>query len=295
MAGFDVPPANLLTYVRAGLAAVSTLLVGAAVVCFVASNWSEMGRPLQFGLLEAMVLLPCLGAAFIPKGRVPLALFAFLAIGALFAYFGQTYQTGADPWQLFALWSALGLPLVATVRSETIRVAWIAIAMTGLALWTSGAGALLHEALELECVLGSAAALLLALSLSRPFQRYTGAGSYASSVAIVCALGLASANAWAGINSNGSAWTSTILIGLIVMVATFYARSHFLDILALCACALSLNFLIDTVIVCWMLKASNFDIAALLIIGVAATGLCGISISAIFAIMRQHLSGKGAQ
>ena len=42
---------------------------------------------------------------------VPMGLLAMLGMGALFAYFGQTYQTGADPWQLFALWAALSLPL----------------------------------------------------------------------------------------------------------------------------------------------------------------------------------------
>ena len=31
-----------------------------------------------------------------------MALLAMLNIGGLFAFFGQTFQTGADPWQLFA-------------------------------------------------------------------------------------------------------------------------------------------------------------------------------------------------
>ena len=52
-----------------------------------------------------------LGAMLLPVWRAPLALLVFLITGGLFASIGQTYQTGADPWQLFALWAALGLPL----------------------------------------------------------------------------------------------------------------------------------------------------------------------------------------
>ncbi len=37
-------------------------------------------------------------------------LLATLLLGVFLALFGQTYQTGADPWQLFANWALLILP-----------------------------------------------------------------------------------------------------------------------------------------------------------------------------------------
>jgi len=46
------------------------------------------------------------------------------SIGGLFAYFRQTYQTGADAWQLFALWAALGLPLCLGVGSVVPWAPW---------------------------------------------------------------------------------------------------------------------------------------------------------------------------
>ena len=52
-----------------------------------------------------------LGGCWINRRIALLGLLALLGIGGLFAYFGQTHQTGADPWQLFALWAALVLPL----------------------------------------------------------------------------------------------------------------------------------------------------------------------------------------
>jgi uncharacterized membrane protein len=51
---------------------------------------------------------------------------AVLILGALLALFGQTYQTGADPWQLFATWAMLILPVVVFGRSEVL---WLFFAL----------------------------------------------------------------------------------------------------------------------------------------------------------------------
>ena len=75
------------------------------------------------------------GAAWRPAARAPLALLALLGIGGLFAYFGQTYQTGADPWQLFAWWAALALPLCLGVRSDVLWAPWAAVAVGAISLW----------------------------------------------------------------------------------------------------------------------------------------------------------------
>lgn len=84
-------------------------LAGLGLFMGIASNWNLMGRPGHFALMQGLVLATGVGATLIPRARAPLGLLALLAIGALFAYFDQTYQTGSDPWHLFALWSALAL------------------------------------------------------------------------------------------------------------------------------------------------------------------------------------------
>ncbi len=43
--------------------------------------------------------------------RQALLLAIALNIGALLALVGQTYQTGADPWQLFSTWALMLVPL----------------------------------------------------------------------------------------------------------------------------------------------------------------------------------------
>ena len=72
------------------------------------------------------------GALWRPALRAPLALLAFLGTGGLFAYFGQTYQTGADAWQLFALWGALALPLCLGARSDALWAPWALVVMTAI-------------------------------------------------------------------------------------------------------------------------------------------------------------------
>ena len=96
--------------------------VAVGMIFFFAFNWDAMGRFAKFGLLEAVMLL----AAFIysrldcqrTSSTVSLMGMALLT-GALLALTGQTYQTGADPWQLFAVWAALITPWAAVGRSST--------------------------------------------------------------------------------------------------------------------------------------------------------------------------------
>jgi uncharacterized membrane protein len=288
-AGFDVPPPILLSFVRAGLAATSVLLLGAGMVCWVAANWPDLGRPLQFGLLEALVLLPCIGAALLPQWRSWLALFAFLAIGALFAYFGQTYQTGADPWQLFALWAALGLPLLIATRTESIWIAWVTVAMTCIWLWTHSWRTPFDEQSIIPALAGCAVALLLALLLARPFQGFTGAGVFASGTAIVAALGIVSATAFPSVTGHDAGGLAVILIGLILATAAFYAQSRSFDMLALCVCALAFNLLVDTAIVETVFSGSSRDLlAGVFMVALASIALCGMSVTAIVFVMRQH-------
>jgi uncharacterized membrane protein len=41
--------------------------------------------------------------------------------------FGQVYQTGADPWQLFFTWALLALPWVWVARFELLWVLWLGL------------------------------------------------------------------------------------------------------------------------------------------------------------------------
>jgi uncharacterized membrane protein len=126
-------PRMVLAWFRRGLGYMAGLLGGLGLIFLVAANWNTFSPAGQFSLLELLTLSAYAGAAFVRRARSALAL---LSIGALFAFYGQTYQTGADPWQLFALWAALAFPLALAARSDVVWLAWIVVAASGIGAWS---------------------------------------------------------------------------------------------------------------------------------------------------------------
>lgn len=106
------------------------LIIGAGflssgIVTWLAANWSGFSKFQKlYGTQTVFALLLLLSMGFYwyqkhklksPNFAVPSAVMAFIGavlIGALFALIGQIYQTGADLWQLFALWTVLQIPLL---------------------------------------------------------------------------------------------------------------------------------------------------------------------------------------
>ena len=113
-------------------------LLIAAVGYFVAYNWDEMGRFAKIALLEVLVVVAVLAAVrFGPedlRGRAAL-LGAVLLTGPLLAFIGQTYQTGADTYELFRACALLALPWVLVARWRTLWCLWLLIANVGVALY----------------------------------------------------------------------------------------------------------------------------------------------------------------
>lgn len=111
-----------------------------SVIVFVAANWQHMGHFGKFALVEVFIVGAVLvywkfiNNHMLQKGSL---LFAMLSVGALMALFGQTYQTGADPWQLFSNWAILTLPWVLTSRFTVMWVLWIALIYATIVLYTS--------------------------------------------------------------------------------------------------------------------------------------------------------------
>jgi uncharacterized membrane protein len=58
-----------------------------------------------------------------------------LLLGALMALFGQTYQTGADPWQLFFYWAVLMLPWALIGRFTSIWLIWLGLLNLSMGLY----------------------------------------------------------------------------------------------------------------------------------------------------------------
>ena len=101
------------------LLGLGSALVLAGVVFFVAFNWAQLGHFAKLGLAAVLVAAAATGAFRLGleglPGKISLTAAAVL-VGPLLAIFGQSYQTGADPYELFVGWAALISIWVAIAR-----------------------------------------------------------------------------------------------------------------------------------------------------------------------------------
>lgn len=79
-------------------------------------------------------------------------------MGVFWAVFGQIYQTGADAWQLFALWAACIAPWLPIRPATALWALWVTTLNIALALWSRQAG--------MENGLGSRLSTPLSLALT---------------------------------------------------------------------------------------------------------------------------------
>ena len=124
-------------FLSAALALLGAGLLLAGVVCFFAYNWSRFGRFGKLGLLGAAIAVAALvGWRLLPRLSGQLALTAAaVLVGPLLGVIGQTYQTGADPWGLFATWVVLIAPWMVAARFAPLWLIGIAVLDLALGLW----------------------------------------------------------------------------------------------------------------------------------------------------------------
>jgi uncharacterized membrane protein len=77
-------------------------------------------------------------------------LVATIALGVLLALYYQTYQTGADPWQLFFNWSLLMLPWAVIGRFAAIWIVWVALVNLSIFLYCLTFGGIFGLVFESE-------------------------------------------------------------------------------------------------------------------------------------------------
>lgn len=112
--------------------------LAAAAGYFIAYNWDVMGRFAKIGLLEAG-LVAAVAVALRADSETLVARAALLAAvlltGPLLAFVGQTYQTGADTYELFRAWALLTLPWVLVARWRPIWCLWLLLVNVAIALY----------------------------------------------------------------------------------------------------------------------------------------------------------------
>ena len=116
-------PADNLRFLSRVVLTFAMLLLCSGVIFFFAYNWDDLSRYSKFAIAQGALILSLLPLLRLnlqqPAGQT--ALFAAsLLVGALLALIGQTYQSGADTYQLFLVWATLITPWVLLARMPAL-------------------------------------------------------------------------------------------------------------------------------------------------------------------------------
>lgn len=294
LAGLDAEPEHLGRRLPRGIAVLAAALLGFGVILWIAANWETLGRFGRFGLLQALVLAAGLGALVRSPARVSMALLAMLGIGALFACFGQTYQTGADPWQLFALWALLALPIAFGVRSDVLWLPWVLVTMSGIALWVhahTGHQWRLEPQDAGAYAIGWGLALGVVLALGAELRRHTGAGVWSWRCAVWLLVAMVSGTAFWGLFGRDVATVYWLGLGALSALAAAHAAPRRFDVFAVSAAALGLDTLLVAGAARLLFRTLKVDgdsgIGAMLLLGLFAAGLLAATVSVVMRLARQ--------
>lgn len=293
LAAGDGEPPQLVQRLQPALAWLAAGLIGFGVVMWVAANWASWGRPLKFGLLQLLLAGSLLGAWRWARARAALGLLGLLAQGGLFAYLGQTYQTGADPWQLFALWAALALPLALAVRHDAVWLPWTLVAAVAVALWVQAQGG--HrwaaDAHSPVAPLLGGALLVGFMALLGPWgARWHGAGAWAWRAMGLWSLVLLSAWALKALVAQPVAPAYWAIGGLVAAGTALLWRQG--DLVLLSAAALALQLWLLAGFGRWLFDSGDGDwVGRIFLFGLAAAGLLAASVNLL---LRRHRAARPA-
>jgi uncharacterized membrane protein len=257
-------------------------LLGAAVIYFFAYNWDALGRYAKFALVEVPLGAAIWAAWHWGPDRVQgkaAMLLASLLTGALLALVGQTYQTGADTFELFAVWTLAITPWVLLARMPALWLLWLLLANTALFLYWATFRLLVWWPFSPEAMLWSVFALNTAVlavweaaALKFPWldERWAIRVVATVSGAAVTVLAL-----WAIFEMRKSgpggifAWCAWMVAAILVY------RSRLFDLYVLAIAVFSTVVVATSWLAEWMLKRDNwgaFLFIGLVIIGLSAFG-----------------------
>lgn len=263
---------------------VGTVLLLAGLVFFFAYNWDDLGRLAKLGLVGGLFVGVVAGAWW--KGTTSMAGQAWLVgaavlVGVWLGVFGQLYQTGADAWNLFALWAMLIAGWVWTARSAALWLLWLVLLNATLGFWWAqryslleAPGAVLYVllfALNTVALAGWEVGQWrkVAWMQERWLPRLLALAALWTIVQPVFELIFAGGSV--GAARSGWLWTGAGLYGASVAFSLWHYRQRPRDVLVLAMVLLSVILVLGALLIRVVGDAfAGFLLAGLLVVGLAA-------------------------
>ncbi|AMC34431.1 DUF2157 domain-containing protein [Janthinobacterium sp. B9-8] len=288
-----------------GMAIAAAAMFGLGLIFWIAANWDTLGRTGHFVLLQSLCILLCVAALGLAKARVPFCLLALLSIGGLFAYFGQTYQTGADPWQLFAVWGILALPLCFSTQSDVLWTPWALVVSTGISLWIhahTGHRWRFEQEDTRIFLLGWSSALLLTLALSpkMPYlnafraqpniHNLKGSGPWAFRTALTLSSVMICSSAFTALLMHDASTLYYLGLLLFAIAAAALVQPATFDIYGLSIISLCLNILLVSGLTRLLFHDHSYGnfIGEVFLIGLVAAGLLAFTVSQLLRLSKRQ-------
>jgi len=259
----------------------AVVLLCAAVIMFFAYNWQAMGRYAKFGLVEALFVVAVLAAWRFGPDRIAgqaALLGAAILVGALLALIGQVYQTGADPWELFAVWAIAILPWVAMLRFAPLWLFWLALVNLAAILYHQAFGGLIgvlfgtERLLWVLLVLNTVALAAWEVLAMRGIEWLQP--RWAPRVLATASGGLATALAlWAVFEFRSVGFAGALAYGVWVGGAYAFYRYRMRDLFVLAGGVLSTIIVVASVLSKQLLDRSGAEAGAFLLIGLVVIGM----------------------
>ena len=259
-----------------------TMMLGVGIIFFFSYNWNDLGRYTKFGLVEALMIAGLIALGWLEVSRLSgkAALLGLsLLVGVLFVLIGQTYQTGADTFELFALWAAAILPWVLVARFAALWIFWLALVNLATILYYQTFDGLFgmlfapEQLLWVLLILNTTALVLweglVAMGVAWLHERW------AARVLATAAAGLATVLALYAILDEHGNGSLTIPVWLTLLATVYFVyRQRMLDVYVLALGMLSVIMVVTIFLGKHMLD-SMLDAGGLLFIGLVVIGLSG--------------------
>jgi uncharacterized membrane protein len=257
------------------------LAIAFAAMFFIAYNWDELGRFTKFGMVEALLILTILAYWKLDKEKITAKvalLMATIFLGVLLALYGQTYQTGADPWQLFFNWSLLMLPWAIIGRFSAIWILWVTLINPSIVLYFTAFRSVLFLSIgsELSTLWSLFAFNIIALAiwelLSNKWQWLAERWAVR-----LLAIGCGTAVTWLAVYTifDYRSTTGLSLLAWAAWLATFYYvyRKIIPDLFMLAGISLSAIIVVICFMAKNMLEHSRFEAGSFLLIAIMIIGM----------------------